>query len=106
MAARKVYRELESESGATLRSLVEAYDRQLQAWTRMETERVVGRYESQAKVFRELIRCTGGADDGADAGDVMDLESDLRELKRAETAGPAAEVARAASEDTGGDGRS
>ena len=72
----------------------------------METERVVGRYEPQAGVFRELIRCTGSADVDADAGDVMYLESDLRELKRAETAGPSAEVARAASEDTGGDGRS
>jgi hypothetical protein len=94
-----------SQSGADLRDLVEAYGRQLEAWVKTETERVVARFEAQAEVFRELIRRSGDPEDGGNAGDVMEIESDLRELTRAETAGALAEVARANPDDAEGNGR-
>jgi GTP-binding protein EngB required for normal cell division len=80
MAVRAVHKELESRSGDHIRDLVEPYDRQLQAWAKVETERIVGRYESQAEVFRELVRHQGDTDDAENAGDIAELESDLREV--------------------------
>jgi hypothetical protein len=86
LADRVVRRRLEDQFGVAIKSCVESYDRQLEAWAKSEVERLAEQYELNAAPIREQIR-RAAADSALsatdrDEQDMIELEADLRELRR------------------------
>jgi GTP-binding protein EngB required for normal cell division len=78
-------RRLETQFGESIAACVDAYDRQLQAWVKVEIERVADRYELEAAPIREQVRRLAGdqpssVGDG-DGRDRSALKADLRQLR-------------------------
>ena len=86
-------RKIEEWFGDALVACVNTYDRQLQAWAKVEFERLVEHYELEAAPLREQVRRLASNEAGLVAsGDGKDrgaLEADLRELRRAGQSGDA-----------------
>ncbi|MBX6314452.1 MAG: dynamin family protein [Isosphaeraceae bacterium] len=96
LAIRMIRNDLRERLGSAIRDVVEFYDRQLQAWAKAEIDRLVGNYESQADLFRELVRhLPADFTEAGATGDLDDWESDLRELQRTEDVEPEPKTTRA-----------
>jgi hypothetical protein len=89
-ADRVTRRRLEDQFGAALGSCIDSYDRQLQAWAKLEVVRLVEQYELEAAPVRERVRRAAADADLSsavgDGQDMNDLEADLNELRRTDRA--------------------
>ena len=85
LAVRVARRRIEERFGEAILACVNTYDRQLQAWAKVEIERLVEHYEFEAAPVREQVRRLASDEAGSVAsGDGKDrgaLEADLRELR-------------------------
>jgi hypothetical protein len=86
LAVRVARSRIEDKLGGEIDACVDAYDRQLGAWVKLEIERLVEHYELKAAPAREQVRrlaADGGPSSAAQDGqNVEELEADLRELRR------------------------
>ncbi len=78
-------RRIEDQFGEAIAGCVDSYDRQLQAWARLEVERLVEHYELEAAPIREQVRRARADSEFSpvdrDRQHTNDLEADLRELR-------------------------
>jgi GTP-binding protein EngB required for normal cell division len=99
-------RKLENQFGEAVAACVDTYDRQLQAWAKMEIERLVERYDLEAAPVREQVRRLAAADPNCVSdgdGQKRDaLEADLRELRGISKSGDASTRSLAYSQGTPG----
>jgi hypothetical protein len=79
-------RRLEDQFGEAISSCVDSYDRQLQAWARLEVDRLMEQYELEAAPIREQVRRAAVDADlsptDQDGQDMNHLEADILELRR------------------------
>ena len=87
LAVGVVRRRLETRFGEAVAACVDTYDRQLQAWVKLEVERLVQQFDLEAAPIREQVRRVGADEPSRLADgqgrDQAALDADLRELSRA-----------------------